>query len=81
VIFEAGFAMARFPKSTILVRFDRTTRLFSDIGGVFLLDLSNDFEARQDVVRRLRTCGLDADNSGTAWQSAEAGGGDFTPAQ
>lgn len=79
VIFEAGFAMARFPTSTILVRFDRTTRLFTDIGGVFLLDLSNDFSARQDFVQRLRTCGLDVDDSGTAWHTAQAGG-DFTPA-
>jgi predicted nucleotide-binding protein len=79
VIFEAGFAMANFPASTILVRFDKRTRLFSDIGGVFLLDLSNDFNARQDFVRRLKICGLDVDDSGTEWHTKEQGG-DFTPA-
>lgn len=78
VIFEAGFAMAKFPNSTILVRFDKTTRLFSDIGGVFLLDLNNDFSSRQDFVRRLRTCGLDVDDSSTDWHTKDQGG-DFTP--
>jgi hypothetical protein len=71
--------MARFPSSTILVRFGKTTRLFSDIGGVFLLDLNNDFSSRQDFVRRLRTCGLDVDDSGTEWHTKEQGG-DFAPA-
>ena len=32
-------------------------------------------------MRRLRTCGLDVDDSAAARQSAEAGGGDFTPAK
>ena len=77
VLFEAGFAMARFPKATILVRFDRTTRLFSDIGGVYLLDLSNDFADREHFVRRLKTCGLDVDDSGTEWHTKDRGG-DFT---
>ena len=80
VIFEAGFAMARFPKTTILVRFDKTTRLFSDIGGVFLLDLNNDFSSRQNFVQRLKLCGLDVDDSGTEWHTKDRGG-DFTPAQ
>jgi predicted nucleotide-binding protein len=80
VLFEAGFAMARFPKATILVRFDRTTRLFSDIGGVYLLDLSNEFVDREHFVRRLKTCGLDVDDSGTEWHTKERGG-DFTPYQ
>jgi predicted nucleotide-binding protein len=80
VIFEAGFAMARFPRTTILVRFDKTTRLFSDIGGVFLLDLNNDFSSRQNFVQRLKLCGLDVDDSGTEWHTKDRGG-DFTPAQ
>ena len=80
VLFEAGFAMARFPKATILVRFDRTTRLFSDIGGVYLLDLSNEFADREHFVRRLKTCGLDVDDSGTEWHTKERGG-DFTAFQ
>ena len=71
VIFEAGFAMARFPKTTILVRFDKTTRLFSDIGGVFLLDLNNDFSSRQNFVQRLKLCGLDVDDSGTEWHTKD----------
>ena len=63
--------MARFPKTTILVRFDKTTRLFSDIGGVFLLDLNNDFSSRQNFVQRLKLCGLDVDDSGTEWHTKD----------
>jgi predicted nucleotide-binding protein len=79
VIFEAGFALAKFPTRTILVRFDKSTRLFSDIGGVFLLDLANDVNSRNDFIRRLKTVGLNVDDTGTDWQTKTAGG-DFTPA-
>ena len=40
----------------------KTTRLFSDIGGVFFLDLNNDFSARQNFVQRLKLCGLEVDS-------------------
>jgi predicted nucleotide-binding protein len=76
VLFEAGLALAKFPNSTILVRFDKRTRLFSDIAGVHLVDLRNDIETRAHFARRLESCGLSVDQGTTGWQSL----GDFTAA-
>lgn len=73
VIFEAGMAMALAHDKTILVRFGRI-RVFSDIAGMFMLDMDGSIKARQRLANRLRSCGLEVDTSSDAdWQSA----GDF----
>jgi predicted nucleotide-binding protein len=69
VIFEAGLAMAKFPESTILVRFGNI-RPFSDIGGIHLLDLNNEPRTREHFSRRLESCGCEVDRNDPYWQTA-----------
>ena len=68
-------AMAKFPDNTILVRLGKI-RLFSDITGVYLLDMDGSIKAREHLARRLETCGCDVIdlNADHDWQTA----GDFS---
>lgn len=73
VLFEAGMALGRDAKRTVLVEVG-TVRPFSDVAGRHAIRLSNSVESRQALVDRLRTAGCDVDLSGTDWHTT----GDFT---
>ncbi|MBP1823036.1 nucleotide-binding protein [Mycobacterium sp. OAE908] len=72
VLFEAGIAMGRDPRRTILVELG-TLRPFSDVAGRHAVRLSNSPEKRLDLANRLKTAGCEVDTSGTDWLKA----GDF----
>lgn len=74
VLFEAGMAMGRDPKRTVLVELG-TLRPFSDVAGRHAVRLNSSPEKRLDLANRLRTAGCEVDSSGTDWLNA----GDFTP--
>lgn len=74
VLFEAGIAIGREPKRTVLVELGQV-RPFSDIAGRHVLRLDNGAIGRKDLAERLRTAGCSVDTSGSSWLSA----GDFTP--
>lgn len=73
VLFEAGMAIGRHPRHTILVEVG-TMRSFSDVSGRHAIRMSNDVARRQELATRLRTAGCAIDLAGTDWHSA----GDFT---
>ncbi len=75
VLFEAGMAMARDPRRTVLVELG-TLRPFSDIAGRHTVRLDNTSERRQDLALRLRQAGCSVNLDGTDWHSA----GDFQAA-
>jgi predicted nucleotide-binding protein len=68
VLFEAGMAMGRDAKRTLLVQVG-TLRPFSDVGGRHILRLNNTSARRQDLADRLKTAGCDVDLSGRDWHS------------
>lgn len=69
VLFEAGLALGRLPRSTILVQLG-TIRPFSDIAGRHIIHLNNTVASRQEFANRLRTAGCPADLRGTDWHAA-----------
>src|SRR5207302_7638293 len=73
VLFEAGMAMGRNPKRTVLVQVG-DLRPFSDVGGRHVLHLNNSSERRQDLADRLKTAGCLVDLSGRDWHKV----GSFT---
>jgi len=74
VLFEAGMALGRDAKRTVLVEVG-LVRPFSDVAGRHAVRLTNDITGRQELARRLRTAGCDVNLSGTDWHTT----GDFTP--
>jgi len=54
VIFEAGMALARHPKRTVILEFG-TLRPFSDIAGRHVVRMANTKECRVDIAMRLQT--------------------------
>lgn len=74
VLFEAGMALGRDAKRTVLVEVG-AVRPFSDVAGRHTIRLSNDTAARQALATRLRTAGCPVDLIGSHWHTA----GDFTP--
>jgi hypothetical protein len=69
VLFEAGMAMGRDSKRTVLVEIG-TLRPFSDIGGRHVLRLNNSLARRQDLAERLRSAGCAVDINGRDWHTA-----------
>ncbi|HAN72705.1 MAG TPA: nucleotide-binding protein [Actinobacteria bacterium] len=74
VLFEAGMAIGRDPRRTILVEVG-PVRPFSDVAGRHVVRLDNTMAARQALATRLRTAGCAVDSTGTRWHNA----GDFSP--
>ena len=74
VFFEAGLALGRHPRKTLLIQIGKV-RGFSDIEGMHLVRLTNDADKRQDVANRLEKIGCKVDTRGNDWRVA----GDFTP--
>ncbi len=72
VLFEAGMAMALYPKNTVIVRVGML-RDISDLAGINYVNLSNNPENRNALITRLKTIGLDINTTGNDWLSA----GDF----
>ena len=66
VLFEAGMAMGRDAKRTVLVQVGQL-RPFSDISGRHVLRLKNTSPSRQELADRLRTAGCEVNLSGTDW--------------
>lgn len=73
VLFEAGMAIARHPRHTILVEVG-AMRSFSDVSGRHTIRLSNGVSSRQELATRLRTAGCAVSVDGTDWHTA----GDLT---
>jgi hypothetical protein len=69
VLFEAGMAMGRDVRRTVLVQVG-TLRPFSDVGGRHILRLNNNSARRQDLAERLKTAGCDVDLTGRDWHTA-----------
>lgn len=73
VLFEAGMALGRDAKRTVLVEVGEV-RPFSDVAGRHAIRLSNATASRQALAERLRTAGCAVDLNGTDWHTT----GDFT---
>lgn len=73
VLFEAGMALGRDAKRTVLVEVGEV-RHFSDVAGRHAIRLSNTPGSRQALATRLKTAGCDVDLTGTDWHTT----GDFT---
>jgi len=73
VLFEAGMALGRDAKRTVLVEVGEV-RPFSDVAGRHAIRLSNSAASRQALATRLKTAGCDVDLTGTDWHAT----GDFT---
>ncbi len=72
VIFEAGMAMGRDAKRTVLVQLG-TVRPFSDIAGRHILRLDDSVSKRQQLAQRLQLAGCHVNIGGDRWH----GVGDF----
>lgn len=73
VLFEAGMALGRDARRTVLVEVGEV-RPFSDVAGRHVVRLNNDLARRQDLAARLKTAGCVVELSGTDWHAA----GDFS---
>lgn len=73
VLFEAGMALGRDAKRTVLVEVG-DVRPFSDVAGRHAIRLSNAPASRQALANRLRTAGCAVDLNGLDWHTT----GDFT---
>lgn len=66
VLIEAGMALGRDSKRTVLVQIG-SLRPFSDVAGRHVLRLDNSSERRQDLAERLKTAGCPVDLTGRDW--------------
>jgi hypothetical protein len=73
VLFEAGMAMGRHPRHTILVEVGEM-RPFTDVAGRHAVRMTNAIDRRQELANRLRTAGCSVSMTGRDWHEA----GDFT---
>ena len=75
VLFEAGMAMERDQRRTVLVEIG-ALRPFSDIAGRHTIRLNNTTERRQELAQRLEAAGCPVNRDGTDWHTT----GDFDAA-
>ena len=68
VLFEAGMAMGKDPKRTILIEVGKVKE-FSDIGGRHVIRLTNAPERRKAVAQRLKAAGCEVSMDGDDWLS------------
>jgi predicted nucleotide-binding protein len=73
VLFEAGMAIGRDVRKTIMVQIG-TIRLLSDIAGKHITHLDDSPEKRQELAYKLQTAGCKIDITGQDWMKA----GSFT---
>lgn len=73
VLFEAGMAIGRDARRTVLVELG-AVRPFSDVAGRHSIRMSNDAAKRKDLAQRLKTAGCSANLEGSDWLRV----GDFT---
>lgn len=73
VLFEAGMALGRDARRTVLVEVG-VVRPFSDVAGRHAIRLSNEVASRQALAKRLETAGCAVDLTGTDWHAT----GDFS---
>lgn len=69
VLFEAGMAMGRDSRRTVLVELGKL-RSFSDILGRHALRIDNDHKKRHELAARLATAGCKIDISGQDWYTS-----------
>lgn len=69
VIFEAGMAIGRNERGTLLIECGRV-RPFSDVGGRHVIRLDNSERRRRDVAQRLRDAGCPVHLDGENWKTA-----------
>ena len=74
-LFEAGMAMGRDERRTVLVELGRL-RPFSDIAGRHVIRLDNSTQRRQELANRLEAAGCPVNTKGTDWHTV----GDFEAA-
>jgi Predicted nucleotide-binding protein containing TIR-like domain len=74
VLFEAGMAMGRDAKRTVLVEFGKL-RPFSDVAGRHAVRIDGSVSKRKDLAQRLKSTGCAVKLDGDDWLTA----GDFTP--
>jgi hypothetical protein len=68
VLFEAGMALARHDRRTILIQVG-TVKSFSDVAGRYIIRLTDDPSKRHDVAEHLRMAGCEVTTSGRDWLS------------
>ncbi len=73
VIFEAGMALGRYAKRTVLAQFD-SIRPFSDVEGFARIQYQSGAQFRNEVIQALQTAECPVDLSDPAWKTA----GQFT---
>ncbi len=69
VYLELGLAMASVPNRVVLVEVG-ATKIPSDIHGIHLVRLNDGPESRNELARRLETCGCPIQTRGSDWLSA-----------
>lgn len=74
VLFEAGMALGRDARRTVLIEVG-AVRPFSDVAGRHAVRLTNSVASRQELANRLETAGCDVILTGTDWHTT----GDFSP--
>jgi hypothetical protein len=69
VIFEAGMALGKFPKRTILIEVGNP-KPFSDKAGRHVVKLDDTIERRHELAEKLRTAGCAVKTTGQDWIKA-----------
>ncbi|MFL5386611.1 MAG: TIR domain-containing protein [Longimicrobiaceae bacterium] len=66
VLFEAGMALARHDKRTVLVQIG-SVKNFSDVAGRYVIRLTDDPSKRKDVAEHLAVAGCEVTTAGRDW--------------
>lgn len=76
VIFETGIAIGAYHKKTVIVQVG-DVKPFTDIGGMHILQMTGSDTSRNELSKRLQTCGCTINTDGDHWLRA----GDFAPTE